>query len=56
MEKLNLRASLSNLPAPRNDFEIVLPENSETENDRHENGVSDYIEDAADIEAKKQVL
>ena len=25
--KAQLRAGLSNLPAPRNDFEIVVPEN-----------------------------
>lgn len=42
------------LPAPKNDFEIVLPENAEKELDDH-NADDTYIEDAADADARKQV-
>ena len=42
------------LPAPKNDFEIVLPENAEKELEERE--IDDtYIEDAADVDARKQV-
>ena len=42
------------LPAPKNDFEIVLPENAEKELEDRE--IDDtYIEDAADVDARKQV-
>lgn len=42
------------LPVPKNDFEIVLPENAakELEETEMETG---FIEDSADIEARKQV-
>nr|XP_039267244.1 cell division cycle 5-like protein [Styela clava] len=55
-EKQHLKASLIKLPAPRNDFEIVLPEdmNGEGEEEHHDNIPSDFIEDAAEIEAEKQ--
>lgn len=42
------------LPAPKNDFEIVLPENAEKELEDH-NADDAYIEDAADMDARKQV-
>lgn len=42
------------LPAPKNDFEIVLPENAEKELEEHEVDET-FVEDAADIEARKQV-
>jgi hypothetical protein len=45
---------LLGLPAPKNDFEIVLPENAEKELEERE--IDDtYIEDAADVDARKQV-
>nr|XP_045722129.1 cell division cycle 5-like protein [Mirounga angustirostris] len=50
----HLRLGLLGLPAPKNDFEIVLPENAEKELEDRE--IDDtYIEDAADVDARKQV-
>lgn len=42
------------LPAPKNDFEIVLPENAEKDFEETETEVG-FTEDAADVEAHKQV-
>lgn len=42
------------LPAPKNDFEIVLPENAEKELEEHEVDEA-FVEDTADVEARKQV-
>lgn len=42
------------LPVPKNDFEIVLPENAEKELEETESDVG-FTEDAADVEARKQV-
>uniref|UniRef100_H2ZJW0 Cell division cycle 5-like protein n=1 Tax=Ciona savignyi TaxID=51511 RepID=H2ZJW0_CIOSA len=53
-DRLNLRASLSTLPTPRNDFEIVLPENEEGGDKELEKDGNDVVEDAADLEAQKQ--
>lgn len=51
-QKMELKMGLASLPAPRNDFEIVIPEN--------ENGIQEepeidphFVEDAADVEAKR---
>lgn len=51
--KEQLRAGLSTLPAPRNDYEIVVPED-ETKEDGTEVPVDDVVEDQADIDARKQ--
>ncbi|XP_056419917.1 cell division cycle 5-like protein [Hyla sarda] len=50
-----LRLGLMSLPAPKNDFEIVLPENAERELEEREQEDS-FIEDASDVEAQKQAL
>ncbi|XP_023618067.1 cell division cycle 5-like protein isoform X2 [Myotis lucifugus] len=51
----HLRLGLMGLPAPKNDFEIVLPENAEKELEDRE--IDDtYIEDAADVDARKQAI
>uniref|UniRef100_A0ACB8GF06 CDC5 cell division cycle 5-like protein n=1 Tax=Sphaerodactylus townsendi TaxID=933632 RepID=A0ACB8GF06_9SAUR len=51
----NLRLGLMGLPAPKNDFEIVLPENAEKE--LEDNSADDaYIEDAADMDARKVAI
>lgn len=42
------------LPVPKNDFEIVLPENAEKELEETEMETG-FIEDSSDIEARKQV-
>ncbi|CAJ1066765.1 cell division cycle 5-like protein [Xyrichtys novacula] len=48
-----LRQGLLSLPVPKNDFEIVLPENAEKELEETEMETG-FIEDSADIEARKQ--
>ncbi|XP_044145718.1 cell division cycle 5-like protein [Bufo gargarizans] len=48
-----LRLGLMSLPTPKNDFEIVLPENAERELEERDQEDS-FIEDAADVEAVKQ--
>lgn len=54
-EKLNLRSSLQNLPAPKNDFEIVLPENEDAPEEETGKESNSFVEDAADVETMKQV-
>ncbi|XP_027028530.1 cell division cycle 5-like protein [Tachysurus fulvidraco] len=49
-----LKLGLLSLPLPKNDFEIVLPENAEREMEEPEVDES-FVEDAADIELRKQV-
>uniref|UniRef100_A0AAQ5XUV3 CDC5 cell division cycle 5-like (S. pombe) n=1 Tax=Amphiprion ocellaris TaxID=80972 RepID=A0AAQ5XUV3_AMPOC len=48
-----LRQGLMSLPVPKNDFEIVLPENAEKELEETETETG-FVEDSADIEARKQ--
>uniref|UniRef100_A0A8C1HGI0 Cell division cycle 5-like protein n=1 Tax=Cyprinus carpio carpio TaxID=630221 RepID=A0A8C1HGI0_CYPCA len=48
-----LRLGLMSLPVPKNDFEIVLPENAEKELEEAEVDES-FVEDAAEIELCKQ--
>ncbi|KAI4884617.1 hypothetical protein NFI96_034578, partial [Prochilodus magdalenae] len=50
-----LRLGLMSLPLPKNDFEIVLPENAEKELEEPEMDES-FVEDAADIELRKQAV
>ena len=45
----NLRHGLSALPTPRNDFEIVIPENMETDMAEQREDTQ-YIEDQADVD------
>ncbi|XP_072035693.1 cell division cycle 5-like protein [Amphiura filiformis] len=53
--KAHLRHGLSGLPAPRNDFEIVVPEHDDDM--KEDTGVDPgYIEDAADIEARRLAM
>lgn len=51
----HLKLGLMSLPLPKNDFEIVLPENAEREMEEPEVDES-YVEDAADIELCKQAV
>ncbi|CAK8697767.1 unnamed protein product [Clavelina lepadiformis] len=54
-EKLHLRANLANLPSPSNDFEIVLPDDAEeNKGDEVESDNSSFVEDASDVELRKQ--
>ncbi|KAI1895903.1 hypothetical protein AGOR_G00111550 [Albula goreensis] len=48
-----LKLGLMGLPLPKNDFEIVLPENAERELEERETDDS-FVEDASDIELRKQ--
>ncbi|XP_030638519.1 cell division cycle 5-like protein [Chanos chanos] len=48
-----LKVGLMSLPLPKNDFEIVLPENAERELEEPEVDES-YVEDAAEIDLRKQ--
>jgi len=52
-QKAALRQGLASLPAPSDDFEIVLPESdTQTDKDRdREDNEEDYIEDQADIDS-----
>ena len=51
-QKAALRQGLAGLPAPSDDFEIVLPDSdTQTDEDRHKE--EDYIEDQSDIDAGK---
>ena len=52
--RAQLRAGLSSLPAPKNDFEIVVPEN-EGNMDVEEGSEVDstYIEDAAEVDERR---
>ncbi|KPP74851.1 cell division cycle 5-like protein-like [Scleropages formosus] len=49
-----LKIGLMSLPLPKNDFEIVLPENIEKELEDHDVDES-FVEDAAEVELRKQV-
>ncbi|MBN3309106.1 CDC5L protein, partial [Amia calva] len=51
----HLKMGLMGLPAPKNDFEIVLPENAEKELEEHETDDS-FVEDASEIELRKKVI
>ncbi|KAF7704548.1 cell division cycle 5-like protein [Silurus meridionalis] len=50
-----LKMGLLSLPLPKNDFEIVLPENAEREMEEPEVDES-FVEDASDIELCKQAV
>ena len=47
----NLRHGLQSLPTPRNDFEIVIPENMESET-ADQNEETEFHEDQADIDLR----
>ncbi|XP_014233346.1 cell division cycle 5-like protein [Trichogramma pretiosum] len=51
--KDQLRVKFDSLPAPKNDFEIVIPEEEINEGDEA-NAAMEIVEDQADIDAKKQ--
>ena len=50
-----LKQGLMSLPVPKNDFEIVLPENAESGLDDTETPTG-FIEDASEVENRKQVF
>lgn len=52
--KAQLKAGLASLPAPSNDFEIVLPETDDGE--AEEITDESFVEDAADIDARRMAM
>ena len=50
--KASLRRGLSSLPAPRNDFEIVVPENDDKLLEEPLVD-ADFAEDASDVESRR---
>ena len=49
---MDLKRGLASLPAPKNDYEIVIPEQDpNTEDHSQSNG---FIEDQADVDARKE--
>ncbi|XP_002733954.1 cell division cycle 5-like protein [Saccoglossus kowalevskii] len=53
--KEQLRKGLSSLPAPRNDFEIVIPESEDADKTEIE-GDKNFVEDASDVDNRKVAL
>ncbi|CAN0222027.1 cell division cycle 5-like protein [Lethenteron reissneri] len=53
--QLQLRKGLQGLPTPRNDFEIVLPENVDGDQEPDEAPES-FVEDASDVDSRKQAV
>ncbi|XP_022081761.1 cell division cycle 5-like protein [Acanthaster planci] len=51
--KGELRRGLASLPAPKNDFEIVIPEDSEDHRTEDNEADVNFVEDAADVELKR---
>lgn len=49
--KEQLRASLNALPTPKNDYEIVVPEHEE---EQQEETMERMVEDQADLDARAQ--
>ena len=52
-QKELLKRGLAGLPAPKNDYEIVIPE---SEDQQTEDGTEkeDYVEDQADLDARRE--
>ena len=54
--KAHLRHGLSSLPTPKNDFEIVVPEHEDNEGVNESEADAGYLEDAADLEARRLAM
>lgn len=55
--KAQLREGLRSLPAPRNDFEIVVPQRGEGGEDGEEGGdTAGFVEDAGDVDERNAQL
>lgn len=52
--KAQLNAQLSSLPAPRNDYEIVVPDEGDDEMEDGLSGSGIHVEDQADVDAKRE--
>ncbi|KAG5265879.1 hypothetical protein AALO_G00247340 [Alosa alosa] len=51
-----LKMGLMSLPLPKNDFEIVLPENAERELEEEREMDESFVEDASEIELRKKAV
>ncbi|XP_062378677.1 cell division cycle 5-like protein [Sardina pilchardus] len=51
-----LKMGLMSLPLPKNDFEIVLPENAERELEEEREMDDNFVEDASEIELRKKAV
>jgi len=56
-----LRKGLARLPAPKNDFEVVLPDENESQNEDDEmkgenNGTQDFVDDQSDLDDQVRAL
>lgn len=55
--KAQLREGLRSLPVPRNDFEIVVPQQGEGAEDGEEGGAATgFVEDAGDVDERNAQL
>ncbi len=55
--RAQLRAGLMNLPTPRNEFEIVVPEEDGMEEGNEGGGLeAGFVEDAAEVDSRKERL
>ena len=52
--KEQLRLGLSSLPAPRNDFEIVVPDDEPAPEEASSGSRADLVPDQADVEARRE--
>lgn len=50
--KAQLREGLRSLPAPRNDFEIVVPQRGEGDKEGEGGDIAEFVEDAGDVEER----
>jgi len=53
-QRESVRSGLAGLPQPRNDYEIVVPENEGGEHDINMENDPSFIEDQADLDARRQ--
>jgi len=49
-----LRNALASLPAPRNDYEIVVPDSELQQSDQQSSVDEDFIPDQSDVDANRQ--
>jgi pre-mRNA-splicing factor CDC5/CEF1 len=49
-----LKQGLASLPTPRNDYEIVVPENELQDSDQQSSTEEDFTPDQSDIDANRQ--
>ena len=55
-QRASLKEGLSQLPAPKNDYEIVIPEDSEggAKGEDEEDRAGEFVEDQADLDERRE--